>query len=63
MTAHLTNIIAGIMSGRNEKKHNDDNSAVSNERIKWHLRESSWEIIMLLASFMTLIQDINTEER
>lgn len=48
------------MRERNEKQYNNDNT-VSNERIKEQWKQSSWEIIMLLASFMTFIQDINIE--
>lgn len=46
----------------NEKEYNDDNTA-DNKRIEEQWKLSSWEIIMILASFMTFIQDINIDER
>lgn len=53
-------MIAGVMRECNEKQYNNDNT-VSNERVKEQWKSSSWEIIMLLASFITFVQDINIE--
>lgn len=50
------------MRGCNEKEYNDDNT-VDDKRIEEQWKLSSWEIIMILASFMTFIQDINKDER
>lgn len=40
------------------REYNDDNT-VSNERKEEQRKGLSWEIIMLLASFMTFTQDIS----
>lgn len=55
-------MIAGVMRECNEKEYNDDNT-VSNERTEEQWKQSSREIIVLLASFMTFMQDINIDER
>lgn len=54
-------MIVGIMRAYNEKDSNGDNT-VSNERTEMQQKSSSREIIMLLAPFMTFVQDINTDE-